>query len=143
MEITSSAFEPGGRIPARYTCDGPDVSPPLRLAGVPDGTESLVLILDDPDAPRGTWDHWVAYDLAVVAEIPEDAGEIGTSGVNSWGGTGYRGPCPPSGVHRYHVRVYALDTVLGLPRGASKARVLEAAEGHVLAVGELMGRYGR
>jgi Raf kinase inhibitor-like YbhB/YbcL family protein len=143
VEISSPAFEPGGHIPARYTCDGPDVSPPLRLAGIPDRAESLVLILEDPDAPRGTWDHWVAYDLPVVVEIPEAVGEIGTSGINSWGGTGYRGPCPPSGVHRYQVWVYALDTVLALPQGATKGQVLAAAEGHILGDGGLMGRYGR
>jgi hypothetical protein len=143
MRLTSSAFDPGEAIPRRFTCDGPDVSPPLALADIPGGTTSLVLIMDDPDAPGGTWDHWVAYDIPVTTDLAADSGSIGTAGRNSWGRTGYGGPCPPRGTHRYVFTAYALDARLGLGPGAAKARVLEALKGHVLAEARLMGRYER
>lgn len=143
MQLTSTAFEDGGPIPQQYTCDGRDVSPPLSLADVPAGARSLALVMDDPDAPRGTWDHWVAFDLPVVDDIAEDAGPLGTDGENSWGRLGYGGPCPPGGTHRYFFTVYALDTELGLAAGATKTELLDAMEGHVLAAATLMGRYGR
>lgn len=143
MRVTSSAFEQEGTIPERYTCDGDDVSPPLAVADVPTQARSLVLIMDDPDAPRGTWDHWVAYDIPPDAEIPEGVGSLGTEGTNSWDRTGYGGPCPPGGTHRYFFHVYALDTELGLPAGATKAEVLDAMAGHVVAEGALLGHYGR
>ena len=144
MRLTSSAFDHEGVIPARYTCDGADVSPALTLAEIPAGAVSLVLIMDDPDAPAGTWDHWIAYDIpSTTSEIPQAVGSLGTAGRNSFGRTGYGGPCPPGGTHRYFFTVYAIDTNLGLAPGASKAQVLEAISGHVLAEATLMGRYGR
>lgn len=143
MKLTSTAFAEGETIPPRYTCDGPDVSPPLAITGIPEGTAALAVIMDDPDAPRGTWDHWVAYDVPVAAEIPEDAGPLGTMGVNTNGEARYHGPCPPPGVHRYFFRVLALDAPLGLRPGATKRQVLAALEGHVLAEATLMGRYSR
>jgi Raf kinase inhibitor-like YbhB/YbcL family protein len=143
MQLTSTAFEHEGTIPERYTCDGADVSPPLALAEVPAEARTLVLIMDDPDAPRGTWDHWVAYDIPPDAEIPEGAGSLGTDGTNSWGRSGYGGPCPPSGTHRYFFNLYALNTELGLAPGATKEQVLDAMTGHVVAQGTLLGRYGR
>jgi len=143
MRLSSSAFAPGEAIPARYTCDGPNLSPPLAIADIPEGTVALALIMDDPDAPRGIWDHWVAYDIPVVGTVPEGVRSLGTPGRNTSGHTSYHGPCPPSGVHRYFFRVYALDARLGLPEGAGKRQVLEAMKGHVLAEAALMGRYSR
>lgn len=143
MELSSPAFESGGIMPARYTCDGSDVSPPLRIDGIPPGTVGLVLVMDDPDAPHGPWDHWVNYDVPPVNEIPEGVGAMGTPGLNSWGRLGYGGPCPPTGVHRYVFRVLALDAPLPLPAGATKAEVLAAARGHVLDQAVLVGRYRR
>jgi len=143
MRLTSSAFEPGEHIPARFTCDGPDVSPPLALVDVPEGTVSLVVIMDDPDAGGGTWDHWVVYDVPVGDELDANARSVGTAGRNSWGRTGYGGPCPPSGTHRYVFTAYALDTRLGLRAGADKAQVLAALKDHVLGEARLMGRYER
>lgn len=143
MQLTSSAFENEADIPARFTCDGEDLSPPLALEGIPEGAASLVLIMDDPDAPGGTWDHWVAFDIPVATNIPEAVGAVGTGGENSWGRTDYGGPCPPSGRHRYFFTIYALDTTLDLPEASSKRAVLEAMEGSVLAEATLMGRYSR
>lgn len=141
MKLTSRAFEHEQPIPSRFTCDGEDVSPELTIAGIPEGVAAFVLIMDDPDAPVGTWDHWVAYDIDPVAAIPEDVGELGTGGLNSWKRTGYGGPCPPSGTHRYFFKVYALDAPLGLAEGATKAQVINAMGGHVLAEAVLMGTY--
>lgn len=143
MRLTSSAFPHEGEIPDHFTCDGADVSPALTLQNVPDSTVTLALVMDDPDAPAGVWDHWVAYDIPVIAEIPEGVTAMGTPGENSWGRTGYGGPCPPGGTHRYFFTVYALDTDLGLDAGATKVEVLDAISGHVLAEATLMGRYGR
>lgn len=143
MQITSTAFAENEMIPLRHTCDGEDVSPPLRIAGVPDGTTVLVLIMDDPDAPGGTWDHWVAFDIPVTESIAEGVGDLGVGGRNSWNRTGYGGPCPPSGVHRYIFRVLALAEPIGLDEGATKGEVLAAAEPVLLAEGRLTGRYGR
>lgn len=143
MQLTSSAFTHEGTIPQQYTCDGSDVSPPLGIAEVPAGTMSLALVMDDPDAPRGTWDHWVAFNIPVATDIAEDVGSLGKGGKNSWGRVGYGGPCPPSGIHRYFFTVYALDTDLALQEGAGKAAVFDALKGHVLAEATLMGRYSR
>ncbi len=143
MRLMSTAFAEGEIIPTEYTCDGADVSPPLELEGLPEGTRSLVLIMDDPDAPGGSWDHWVAFDIPVTTAIREDVGSIGVGGRNSWGRTGYGGPCPPSGVHRYVFRVYALSGDLGLQEGATKAEVIAAMEALLLGEGRLIGRYGR
>lgn len=151
FQLTSPAFSPGGEIPVRHTCDGPDLSPPLRWADPPAGTKGFALIADDPDAPAGTWIHWVLYGLpATVRELPEGVPArdsvpgLGSQGVNDFRKVGYGGPCPPRGpAHRYFFRLYALDTELALPGRRSKAEVLKAMEGHVLAQAELMGRYKR
>ncbi|MBC7235631.1 MAG: YbhB/YbcL family Raf kinase inhibitor-like protein [Chloroflexi bacterium] len=150
MHVESPAYGDGGNIPVKYSCDGQNISPPLTWSGVPEGTQSLVLIMDDPDAPVGTFTHWLLYDLpADIRELPEGAGNrttggIGTAGQNSRRQQGYTGPCPPSGSnHRYIVTLYALDKQLGLGPGANKRQVLEAIEGHILAEGQLMGRYAR
>lgn len=143
MKLTSTAFEHEGVIPERYTCDGSDVSPPLTVEEVPDGAVTLVLIMDDPDAPAGVWDHWIAYDIPRGTPIPEAVESLGTPGRNSWGRTDYGGPCPPSGTHRYFFSVFALETSLGLAAGADKSEVLDAISGHVLAKATLMGHYSR
>ncbi len=113
MRLTTTAFEHDGDIPSRHTCDGADTSPALLIDDLPPGTVSLALVLDDPDAPAGTWDHWLAYDIEPVSAIPEGVASLGTPGTNSWGRTGYGGPCPPSGRHRYVFTLYALDAWSG------------------------------
>lgn len=144
MKISSPAFPDNGLIPAKYTCDGDDINPALEIAGVPAGTLSLVLIMDDPDAPGRTWDHWVVYNITAATTVIEEGREpAGTVGENSWGKTGYGGPCPASGTHRYFFKIYALDINLDLPAGATKKGVLNASTGHILAQGELVGRYQR
>lgn len=150
MAIASAAFEPDGLIPAEYTCDGEDISPPLSWQGVPEAAQSLVVIVDDPDAPGGTFVHWVMYGLssdvaALPAAVPPAAEleEGRRQGKNDFGNLGYGGPCPPRGIHRYVFKVYALDKSLALEAGASKRQVLEAISGQVLAGGKLVGRYGR
>ena len=151
LKVESLAFSPGGDIPRQHTCDGPDLSPPLRWSEPPAGTQSLALICDDPDAPAGTWVHWVLYRIPASARgLPEGVPKRETladgsrQGRNDFGKVGYGGPCPPRGPkHRYFFKLYALDTVLDLPPGATKAELLKAMEGHILAQGELMGRYGR
>ena len=143
MRLTSPAFASGETIPVRHTCDGADVSPPLSIEDIPETAVCLALIMDDPDRPAGTWDHWVAYDIAVRHGVPQGVGSLGTPGHNSWRRAGYGGPCPPTGEHRYYFRVYALDARLGLPEGAGKEQVLEAMKGHILAEATLMGRYSR
>jgi len=142
--VTSSAYGEGDRIPVVYTCDGEDISPDYTLDDLPAETVSVVLTMDDPDAPAGTWDHWVVFDMAPVSEIPMDAADLGTMGSNSWDTLGYRGPCPPPGnAHRYVVSVYALDGLLALDEGATKAAVLTAMEGRILAAGQLLGEFSR
>ena len=150
MQITSSVFQEGEAIPSKYTCDGEDVSPPLSWSRVPDGTESFALIADDPDAPGRTWVHWVIYDLpSGLTSLPEGikAAERprvgGTHGITDFRRIGYGGPCPPSGTHRYFFKLYALDTVVDLPPGATKKKLLQAMEGHILAEAQLMGTYSR
>lgn len=150
IAITSNAFDEGGLIPSKYTCDGVDVSPPLRWDGIPEGAASIALICDDPDAPMGTWVHWVLFNLPARAKelaenIPRDETLTdGTrQGINDFGKIGYGGPCPPSGTHRYFFKIYALDTQLDLATGADKSQLLEAMEGHILAQGQLMGKYKR
>lgn len=150
LQVTSVAFAADGEIPAKYTCEGSDTSPPLRWTGVPDGAKSLVLIVDDPDAPdpaapKLTWVHWVLYGIPAsvtgldegVSSLPEGTRE----GLNDWKRTGYGGPCPPIGRHRYFLKLYALDTTLAGLDKPNKASVVEAMKGHVLAQGELVGTY--
>jgi Raf kinase inhibitor-like YbhB/YbcL family protein len=145
LTITSPAFGHGEAIPARYTCDGNDTSPALGIAKVPPAAKTLALIMDDPDAPVGTWVHWVVWNIpAQTHEIPESGlPPQAVQGKNSWPRTGYGGPCPPSGTHRYFFKVYALDTELHLGSSTSKAVLEKAMEGHILAKGELMGTYKR
>lgn len=143
MELTSPAFEDGAAIPDRFTCEGEDISPALHLTNIPTDVVSLALVMDDPDAPVGVWDHWVAFNIEPRESIPEGVGVIGTAGKNSWGRAGYGGPCPPSGTHRYFFAVYALDTELDLSPGATKDDVLRAIGGHELAKATLMGLYSR
>ena len=150
MKLTSSAFDEGGMIPSKYTCDGADVSPPLKWSALPDGTKSLALICDDPDAPMGTWVHWVFYDIpAKTKDLPENItsdkhpASGGVQGINDFRRIGYGGPCPPSGIHRYYFKLYALDTLLNLPPGASKEQVMKEMQKHNLGQAQLMGKYRR
>jgi len=150
IKITSSAFEDGGLIPAKYTCDGSDVSVPLQWDAVPEGTKSIALICDDPDAPMGTWVHWVIFGLPaetreLAENLPSDAtlANGAKQGITDFGRTGYGGPCPPSGTHRYFFRIYALDTAVDLTSNAKKHDLLEAMEGHILGQGRLIGKYKR
>lgn len=142
LKITSSAFEHNGNIPAKYTADGEDVNPPLHIEGIPEGTQSLVLIVDDPDAPMGTWDHWTVWNINPTDNIGENT-VPGTEGMNDFKKHSYGGPSPPSGTHRYFFKVYALDTKLDLDPDSKKADVEKAMEGHILAKGELIGLYSR
>lgn len=144
MAVSSKAFEDQGEIPARFSCDGENVSPELAISGIPEEARSLAIIMDDPDAPGQTFVHWVEYDIPVAGTLPEAATAIGVEGVSSAGRPGYYGPCPPGGpAHRYFFTVYALDASLGLPAGADKGALLSAMEGHILAEAVLMGTYGR
>ncbi|MDA8107734.1 MAG: YbhB/YbcL family Raf kinase inhibitor-like protein [Betaproteobacteria bacterium] len=148
FKLTSSAFAEGGAIPSKYTCDGSDVSPPLAWSGVPAGAKSLALIVDDPDAPdpaapKMTWVHWVVYEIppsqSAIAEGAQPPGAKG--GLNDWKRTGYGGPCPPIGRHRYFFKLYALDTMLPDLGRATKAQLEKAMQGHVLAEARLIGTY--
>lgn len=151
IDLTSTSFLPGATIPKEFTGDGADRSPPLRWTAPPSGTRSLALICDDPDAPRGTWVHWVLFNIpADCLELPEGAAKTDSleSGVkqgrNDFGKIGYDGPAPPRGqVHRYFFKIYALDFVPSLSGGVTKAKLLEAIKGHILAEGHLMGTYER
>ncbi|MGE5220464.1 MAG: YbhB/YbcL family Raf kinase inhibitor-like protein [Chloroflexota bacterium] len=149
--LESPAIRAGAAIPGRYTCDAEDFSPPLRWENAPKQTKAFALIVDDPDAPGGTWVHWVIYDLPATAnELAENISKSATlatgakQGRNDFGRVGYGGPCPPPGrAHRYHFKLYALDAPTGLKPSASKAQLLEAIKGHVLGQAELIGRYQR
>jgi Raf kinase inhibitor-like YbhB/YbcL family protein len=150
MQITSPAFMEGGLIPSKYSCDGQDISPALEWKDIPVATKSFALISDDPDAPVGTWVHWVVYNIpSNISSLsenvkPEKDFKNGMrQGNNSWPKIGYGGPCPPSGTHRYFFRLYALDTMLDLKSGATKAQLLQAMKGHILAEAQLMGKYKR
>jgi hypothetical protein len=145
LELTSDAFVNGQSIPAKYSCVGKNISPALAWNEAPAGTQSLALIVDDPDAPGGTWVHWVLFNIpADRHSLPENADTGAMSvGKNSWGDLGYGGPCPPSGTHRYFFKLYALDTSLNLSPGATKEQVLKEVEGHILAQGELMGTFSK
>jgi Raf kinase inhibitor-like YbhB/YbcL family protein len=145
LAITSPAFADGQPIPATFTADGANVSPELVIANPPAGTACFALIVDDPDAPMGTWVHWVAWNIpASTTRIPEGRLPAGSlEGRNSWGRTGYGGPSPPSGTHRYHFKLYALDRPLELPRTTDKVALIDAMEGRVLARAQLTGTYRR
>ncbi len=150
LQLTSSAFSHEGSVPAAYTCDGRDISPSLAWTAPPAGTKRLALISDDPDAPMGTWVHWVVYNIPpavkqlaeafpATAELPDGTRQ----GMTDFGRVGYGGPCPPGGTHRYYFKLYALDTALSLGPGVTKRQLEEAMQGHILAEAQLMGRYRR
>lgn len=144
MKITSPAFEHDATIPSVYTCDGRDSIPPLAFEGVPDGAASLALIVDDPDAPMGTWDHWVVWNIPPTTRgVDEGKIPAGVVGRNSWKRNDWGGPCPPSGEHRYFFKLFALDSMLDLPPNATKEQLERAMRGHVLAQSEMIGRYRR
>ncbi len=145
LSISSTAFKYGEGIPARYSCDGSDVTPPLLFGTPPPSTTTLALIMDDPDAPVGTWVHWVVWNIpAETREIHESSLPSGAiQGKNSWKRNNYGGPCPPSGTHRYFFKIYALDTALNLSQATTKNDLEQAMQGHILAGGELMGTYRR
>jgi Raf kinase inhibitor-like YbhB/YbcL family protein len=142
LTIVSPAFESNKSIPSKYTCDGDDVNPPLNIKGTPEETKSLVLIVDDPDAPMGTWDHWIVWNIPPTNKIEENS-VPGTEGLNNFRRHSYGGPCPPSGTHRYFFKVYALDTKLDLNPNSRKKDVEKAMKDHILAKGELVGLYSR
>ena len=143
--LSSASFTGNSAIPQKYTCDSSNISPQLQWSGAPANTKSFALIMDDPDAPSGTFTHWIAFDIpAHQTQIAEGVKSIGKSGKNSAGQNGYTAPCPPSGTHRYYFTLYALDVAsLGLNESASRAQVETAAKAHTLAVTQLMGRYAR
>jgi Raf kinase inhibitor-like YbhB/YbcL family protein len=144
MKVTSSAFQEGGSIPSKFTCDGGDTSPPLQIADIPSGAKSLVLIADDPDAPSGLFTHWAVWNISPqTSSIAEGKAPKGAQGTNDFGKSGYGGPCPPSGTHRYYFKVFALDRELDLPSNAKRRQLDAAIKGHVIGQGELMGRYER
>ncbi len=142
MKITSPSFKNNEKIPAKFAYDGEDINPALDIENLPEGTKSLALIVDDPDAPMKTWVHWVVYDIPSVSRIEE--GSIpGKQGINDSGSKDYHGPCPPSGTHRYYFKVYALDKVLALSDGVSKMDLEKAMQGSILSSAELVGLYNR
>jgi len=143
LSVKSLAFENNQLIPAKYTCDGNDVNPPLTIEGIPEGTKTLALIVDDPDAPMGTCDHWIVWNIPATTSKIEENAVSGTEGMNDFRRRSYGGPCPPSGTHRYFFKVYALDVKLDLSPTSRKRDVEKAMQGHVLAKGELVGLYRR
>ncbi len=140
IKVSSSAFTSNGSIPEKYTCDGQNINPPLEFEGIPEQAESLVLIVDDPDAPTKTFTHWIIWNIEPVAKIEEDS-IPGVEGLNDFKEIGYGGPCPPSGTHRYFFRVYALDKNLDLKAGSGRKDLENEMIGHIIAEGELMGKY--
>lgn len=149
IKVTSTAFTEGEALPRQYTCDGVNISPPLEWTPTP-GAKTLAIVCDDPDAPAGPWTHWLVYNLpgptmGLIENMPaqEKVGGGGMQGTNGFGKIGYGGPCPPSGTHRYFFKLYALDAELPLQPGAAKDQLMKAMEGHVLALGQLMGRYAK
>jgi len=150
ITITSSAFTEGVMIPKKHTCDAEDLSPDLKWSGVPKEAKSLALICDDPDAPVGTWVHWVLFNIpadvtTLAAGVPSDPvlKNGARHGKNDFRKLGYGGPCPPGGTHRYFFRIYALDALLALESGSTKAQLVDSMRGHILAEGQLMGKYKR
>ena len=140
MKLRSHEFKHNMYIPKKFTCQGSDVNPSLNIEDIPNGTKSLVLIVDDPDAPMGMWVHWVVFDIPVVSQIEENT-IPGKQGINNFDKKNYGGPCPPSGTHRYFFKIYALDTQLNLKEGISKSDLEEAMKRHILDKAELIGLY--
>ena len=144
LKLASTSFENNGKIPSRHTCDGEGISPELSISGIDENVKSLVLIMDDPDAPTGTWDHWIKFNISTsTTEIKEGTEPDGISGIGTSGNKDYHGPCPPDREHRYFFKLYSLDTELDLKEGATKKQVEEAMEGHILQQTELIGLYER
>ena len=144
MKVTSFAFQEGANIPSKFTCDGENTSPPLQIADIPSEAKSLALVVDDPDAPSGLFTHWAVWNIPPqTTAVGEGNAPKGVQGTNDFGKSGYGGPCPPSGTHRYYFKVFALDRELDLPFGAKRGQLDAAMKGHVVAQGELMGRYSR
>jgi Raf kinase inhibitor-like YbhB/YbcL family protein len=144
MKVTSSAFQEGANIPSKFTCADADTSPPLQIADIPSEAKSLALVVDDPDAPSGLFTHWTVWNIPPqTGSVREGSAPKGVQGTNDFGKSGYGGPCPPSGTHRYYFKVFALDRELDLPSGAKRGQLDAAMKGHVVAQGELMGRYSR
>ncbi len=143
MQITSPSFAHNEVIPTLYTCQGEDISPPLQFSDIPANAISLALIVDDPDAPNHDWVHWLIWNIPpTTVEIPENISKnFGVQGITSFGRSGYGGPCPPSGQHRYFFKLYALDTTLELSNNATKNDLLKALEGHIIAQSQLIGLY--
>lgn len=142
MQLESPAFEHNQQIPSRYTCDGEDLSPKLIISDAPKNVKSYALIVDDPDAPRGTFVHWVAWNISSNTSQLDEGAPAPREGINGFGSLGYRGPCPPPGkVHHYHFKLYALDTTLNLEEGSSKEALLKAIKGHIISETELVGTY--
>ena len=142
LRISSPAFENEGEIPVKYTCDGEGFNPPLQIENIPENTKTLALIVEDPDATNGVFDHWIVWNINRVSRINEHS-LPGTSGDNSAGKSGYHPPCPPNGSHRYYFYIFALDNALDILAGSDKQHLLKAMEGHMLAKGSTMGRYER
>ncbi len=140
MKLTSPAFGHNEMIPKKYTCQGDDISPPLTIKNIPAETKNLALVIDDPDAPMGTWDHWIVYNIDPAEEIKENS-IPGVEGHNSFGRLHYGGPCPPSGTHRYFHKIYALDEKMDLPEGISKSQLENKMQDHILDQAELIGLY--
>jgi hypothetical protein len=147
LNLSSSVFQEGKPIPAKYTCDSSNVSPPLTWSGFPKNTKSFAIIMDDPDAPMGTWVHWVIYNIPATVNTLREKYSIedikATDGLNGWSQEGYRGPCPPNGIHRYEFKLYALDTNLERTDGMTKTKLLEVMKGHVLSQTVFMGTFSR
>jgi hypothetical protein len=143
MKLESPVFKNSESIPSKYTCDGDNVNPPLKISAMPDEAKSLVLIVDDPDAPRGTWVHWLVWNIQPdTKEVNENTVPKGAvEGMTSFGKAGYGGPCPPSGIHRYFFKIYAIDKILDISAKSKMADLEQAINGHVLSSAELMGRY--
>lgn len=142
MQISSPEFKNQEYIPVKYTCEGEDINPELIISGIPQGTQSLALIMDDPDAPIGVWVHWVVFDIPVISRIEKDS-VPGKLGITNSGRRNYHGPCPPSGTHRYFFKIYALDTKLNLGEGINKGQLEKAMQPRILDKAELIGLYKR
>jgi Raf kinase inhibitor-like YbhB/YbcL family protein len=140
LTVSTPAFQPDGNIHSKYTCDGEGVNPPLYISNIPEGTHSLALIVEDPDAANGTYDHWIVWNIQPTSLIKENSNP-GTSGNNSSGKSGYHPPCPPSGTHRYYFHVFALDNKIDLLQGETKDKLQQAMNEHILAKGTIMGKY--
>lgn len=142
LNISSPAFEDGGMIPALYTCEGKNINPPFEIGGIPEEAKCLAIIMDDPDAPAGTWVHWLVWNIPVTHHIRENHAP-GMEGINDFQKPNYGGPCPPSGTHRYFIKIYALDALLDLPASSSKNLLEKAMSEHIIGFGELTGLYKR